>query len=512
MTSSKSLASNVSLAFETTTTEGRPHLWEPFEGKPQADAFRSDADELYYGGAAGGGKTDLGLGVAIETHKRSLILRRELEQAKDIIDRSDEIIGSAARYNANHKIWRFPDGRQIEFGGLQREKDWRKYRGRPKDLYVFDELPEFLESQYRSIIAWNRSVDPDQRTRVIATGNPPTDEEGAWVMDYWSAWLDPEHDDPAAPGELRWFVRQDDEDVQVDGPEPVKYKDETLYPRSRTFIPAMLHDNPVLSATPEYEGVLQGLMEPLRSQLLYGDFEIGLKEDAFRLIPRDWLELAFQRHENDYPNGPKTGLTAIGCDPSRGGKDACVLYPRFAEYYGEPESYQGEDVNDGPKVATLIVKMMGDRNVPVNIDPIGIGSSPHDALLANEIDSRAVNAAARAVNFKGTRLTDRSGRFTFKNIRAAMHWRLRESLDPESGDNLAIPRSSKLKRELLAIGWKVTTAGIAIEEKKDIVDRIGRSPDHAEALMLANYADALVGSWDDVAELGSVDREDSPWR
>jgi len=34
------------------------------------------AAELFYGGQAGGGKTDLGLGLALTVHKRALILRR----------------------------------------------------------------------------------------------------------------------------------------------------------------------------------------------------------------------------------------------------------------------------------------------------------------------------------------------------------------------------------------------------------------------------------------------------
>jgi hypothetical protein len=49
--------------------------WSPNPG-PQTQAFVCQADELFYGGQAGGGKTDLGLGLALIAHKRSLILRR----------------------------------------------------------------------------------------------------------------------------------------------------------------------------------------------------------------------------------------------------------------------------------------------------------------------------------------------------------------------------------------------------------------------------------------------------
>jgi hypothetical protein len=47
--------------------------WVP-NPDPQFEAYRCEADELFYGGQAGGGKTDLGLGLALTAHKRSLVM------------------------------------------------------------------------------------------------------------------------------------------------------------------------------------------------------------------------------------------------------------------------------------------------------------------------------------------------------------------------------------------------------------------------------------------------------
>ena len=58
---------------------GDPPLWVPQEG-PQRMAFESPADIVFYGGAAGGGKTDLLLGVPLTTQKHSIIFRREAVQ------------------------------------------------------------------------------------------------------------------------------------------------------------------------------------------------------------------------------------------------------------------------------------------------------------------------------------------------------------------------------------------------------------------------------------------------
>ena len=79
---------------------------------------------------------------------------------------------------------------------------------------------DFLESQYRFIIGWNRSTSPEQRCRVIVASNPPTTAEGLWVVKYWAPWLDRTHPNPAKPGELRWFTTVNGEDQEVNGPGP----------------------------------------------------------------------------------------------------------------------------------------------------------------------------------------------------------------------------------------------------------------------------------------------------
>jgi hypothetical protein len=46
--------------------------WIPNIG-PQSAAYDSAADELFYSGAAGSGKTDLGVGLALTAHRRALM-------------------------------------------------------------------------------------------------------------------------------------------------------------------------------------------------------------------------------------------------------------------------------------------------------------------------------------------------------------------------------------------------------------------------------------------------------
>jgi hypothetical protein len=219
---------------------------------PQTQAYFSEADEVFYGGGAGGGKSALLCGLAIEEHKKAIIFRREYPQIKGLIDEVARQVGSRGGYKAQDRVWRLPKGNELEFGSVAHEDDKEKYQGRAHDLKGFDEITHFSESQYRFLIAWNRSTEPGQRCRVVATGNPPISAEGTWVIKYWGPWLDPTHPRPAKPGELRWFAVVDGHDVEVPGP--------SQHARSRSFIPARLEDNPDLMAT-GYAAVIEGMPE-----------------------------------------------------------------------------------------------------------------------------------------------------------------------------------------------------------------------------------------------------------
>lgn len=256
----------------------------------QTRAFFSQADEVFYGGAAGGGKSALLCGLAIEEHRKAIIFRREYSQIKRLVDEVRRQIGTRAGYSATDRLWRLPKCSELEFGSVPREDDKEKYQGRAHDLKAFDEVTHFSESQYRFLIAWNRSAEPGQRCRVVAAGNPPTSAEGAWVIKYWGPWLDPTHPRPAKPGELRWYSIIDGRDVEVAGPGENA--------RSRTFIPARLEDNPALRAT-GYAAVLESLPEPLRSMMREGRFDIGRSDAEFQVIPTAWIVAAQERWKPD---------------------------------------------------------------------------------------------------------------------------------------------------------------------------------------------------------------------
>src|SRR3954447_16165981 len=316
--------------------------WVPNVG-PQTEAYYSEADEIFYGGEAGGGKTDLGVGLALTEHQRSLILRRINKDALKIVPRFEQILGRRDGYNGQLQRWRV-GSKQIDIAGCEQESDKQRFKGDPHDLIVFDEGTDFLESQYRFIIGWNRSTDPDQRCRVLVTSNPPTTAEGLWVVKYWGPWLDKTYPNPAKPGELRWFTTVAGEDREVDGPGPHIFDREAVYARSRTFIRATLSDNPDLART-GYASVLAGLPEELRRAYRDGDFSVGLRDADFQVIPTAWVLAAEARWKPDGAHG--LSMTAMALDPAGGGQDSAELARRHGGWYAELISAKGQETADG---------------------------------------------------------------------------------------------------------------------------------------------------------------------
>lgn len=445
---------------------------------PQAQAFWTRADELFYGGAAGGGKTDLLLGLALAAHDKSIVFRREYSQIKGLIDRSRELLRrTSAKYNGQDNIWRgIPGQRVLEFGAVQYEQDVEKYQGRPHDLIAFDELPHFTKHQYTYLIGWNRTTDPSQRCRIVSAGNPPMDADGEWIIQYWAAWLDPQHSNPARPGELRWYAMIDGEQVEQENGDTFEWKGERITPKSKTFIPAKVTDNPYLMAT-DYQSRLQAMPEPMRSKLLYGDFGVGFKDDPWQVIPTAWV-IAAQDRWSELP--PTTQLTGMAADVARGGDDKTVVAKRRKNWFEPLVKHAGIDTPDGQSVARIVIAEREGDIVPA-IDIIGVGASAYDMLQAQGIPVRAVNFA------EASNEMDKSGQLAFVNKRAEYYWRFREALDPNGGDEIALPVDRELRADLCAARWKMTVRGIQIESKEDIKKRLGRSPDCADAVVMAAH-------------------------
>jgi hypothetical protein len=454
--------------------------WIPNTG-PQTEAYFHPADVLLYGGQAGGGKSELGLGLAFTAHKRSLIMRRRYVNLGAMTDRAIEINGSKDGFNGSPppKL-RTPDGRLIEFGAAQYPGDEQGWQGQPHDLLVLDEATQFLESQCRFLIGWLRSTEPGQRVRALLGTNPPVDASGDWIIGMFRPWLDVTHPKPAKPGELRWFVTAPDgSDLEVDGRTPVQLPgaDKPLIPMSRSFIPARLADNPYLINT-GYQAKLDGLPEPIRSAVRDGNFMAARADDEYQVIPTRWIIDAQARWQ---PDGWKPhAMTACGLDIGAG-RDETTLALRYGGWYAPVEVIAGDAAKDPAHAAALVVRHRKD-GCPVVVDVGGgFGGASLVLFKENGIACQQFNGAA------ASKLRTRDGTLSFVNKRAEAWWRFREELDPgqEGGSMIALPPDPKLASDLSSATWKLTTRGIQIESKEEIRARLGRSPDRGDAVVMA---------------------------
>ena len=463
-------------------------LWIPLPG-PQSAAFSSTADVIGYGGAAGGGKSDLAIGLSLMKHRVSAIFRREATQLSGVIERMAQILGGRDGFNGSAKIWRLSGGRRIEFGSTPNLGDEVKYQGRPKDLLVLDEATNFLEHQARFLMGWVRSADIDQQCQTLMTFNPPTSAEGKWVLSFFGPWLQKGHPNPAKPGEIRWYGVIDGKDVEMDDNRQFVVVDgqivhnfneadftpeQIITPQSRTFVPSSISDNPYLSGT-GYLTQLQSLPEPLRSQMLLGDFSAGMEDDPWQVIPSCWVEAAQARWRPMNRKGP---MDSIGADVSRGGRDETVIARRHGVWFDTLLGVPGTEAPDGPTVAGQIIAARRDR-APIHIDIVGWGASPYDFLVQNNAQTIGINGASKSYGVSA------EGGVQFVNRRAEVWWRMREALSPANPNPISLPPDPRLLADLTQPRWSLTASGIKVEPKDDIIKRLGRSPDRGDAVCLA---------------------------
>lgn len=466
--------------------------WVPNPGA-QTDAYLSHADVLLYGGMAGGGKSHLELGWAVNEADSGIIFRRERTQTDGLEKEGKKIIGDVASFNGSDLEWTWPNGKTLKLGGMNMSDSWQDHAGRERDYMAFDEGGEFLEVQVASIIAWLRAA-PGKRTRVVIGSNPPRTTDGLWLIRWFAPWLDDKFPDPAAPGELRYacYVTRDCEGqmVWVEGPGSYMIDGEEYTAKSYTFIPASLVDNPFRN-TPEYRAQLQSLPEPLRSQLLYGKFTAGLKDSANQCIPTEWVRAAQRRWTEQRPED--VPMCSIGVDCSGGGEDPMVMAPRYDGWYASLVKVPGKQIPQEKAGAYCAGMVLAERrdNATVVVDMGGgYGGPLYEHLHANDIEAIAYKGA------EATTRKSREGGLKFTNTRSAAYWQFREALDPSQpgGSRIALPPDQRLLAGLTAPTFEVTPQGIKIEPKVKydekgkvsggVKAKLGFSPDEADAVVM----------------------------
>lgn len=232
-----------------------------------------DCEEAFYGGAAGGGKSDALLAAALQyvdtPGYAALILRRTYEDLSlpgAIMDRAETwLSGTDAQRGKEGKQWTFPSGASLTFSYLDNEKDRYRYKSAEFQFIAFDELTQFSEKVYEYLFTRLRATENIPVPLRMRSASNPGDVGHGWVK--------------------HRFIRERDEGV--------------------IFVPAKLDDHPDESFKAGYRRSLSKLDDVTRRQYEDGDWDTaeGL---AFRVpdealiepidIPADWLRFESLDH------------------------------------------------------------------------------------------------------------------------------------------------------------------------------------------------------------------------
>lgn len=342
----------------------------------QSEAFLSDATEILYGGAAGGGKSYYLRISAIRWCSeipgiQVYLFRRTLPDLRDnhlrgptsfFVLLADGIESKRVKYRAQENEFEFSNGSMLHLCYCDSENDVEKYRGAEIHVLLMDELTHFTEYQYRFLRSRVRraglGVQECYRKRIprIECGSNPGSVGHAWVK--------------------RTFIH----------PKPAMEKWKTEPGEGgmlRQFIPAKLSDNPHLTKDdPEYANRLRGLgADNLVRAMLDGDWDIvaGQAFEKLRkevhgiepfLPPDDWAVFGSMDWGSTRPFS--VGLwTVSNGNPLRDGRTfrrgSMIRYNEWYGWNGTPN--EGLRMEVAEVAQGIVKKLSGRRPEYIIADP-----------------------------------------------------------------------------------------------------------------------------------------------
>ncbi|MBV6513985.1 MAG: hypothetical protein FMNOHCHN_03568 [Ignavibacteriaceae bacterium] len=180
--------------------------YEP-RSKAQRVFLKRDLEDIYdvcLFGSSGSGKTAALIISSMGPQKdgsllvdrpeyRALFLRREsvLLQRSGLIDAAHtwyRRFYPGVTYNKVEKVFTFPSGAKITFGGCEEDKDKEKYKGFTElHAVIFEELTQFSQAIYDFICSRLRTTTSIP-LRVRSSTNPG-DREEEWVLNRYKYWI-----------------------------------------------------------------------------------------------------------------------------------------------------------------------------------------------------------------------------------------------------------------------------------------------------------------------------------
>jgi len=411
--------------------------------------------ELYYGGAAGGGKSVLGCYWQIKNRlkypgTRGFIGRSELKNLKKTtLNSFFEVCKMQGlkpevhfKYNEQSSIIKFTNGSEIILADLYAYPSDPEFDSLGSleitDAFV-DEAPQII-SKAKQILKSRIRFKIDEHgliPKLLMTGNPSK----GWA--YYDFYL------PSEQGKLR---------------------------SDRKFIQALVTDNPNISS--HYIESLKGLDKNSRERLLNGNWRYD--DDPATLIEYDKIIDAFS---NTHVNGSGTYITA---DIARYGSDNTVIGV-WKGHRVKLFSFHGLSVTQSAeKIKEFKDKFhVGTSNIIADED--GVGGGVVDILKCKGFvnNSTALAGEVPKINEKGNVITE-----NFRNLKSQCYFKLADRIN---AGGLYIECEENLKQTIIEELEQVKQYNMDKDNRKEVMPKdkvkelIGRSPDFSDTLMMREW-------------------------
>lgn len=244
----------------------------PYKPQPRQSKYHQakEIDELLYGGAAGGGKSEATIWDALKyatqhPGSRQIIFRRTFpDLQRSIIMRTLQVYPKElCKYNQSKHEWIFVNGSVIELAYWDNDSNYMNYQGAEYDVIRWEELTQFEERWYTYMLSRLRGSKPYPRA-VKSTTNPGG---------VGHSWVKRRFIDIGPPEQVHDMQEYDDNGNPLHWPDGMPNSGEPII-RRRIFIPANVFDNKALvDNDPGYVARLMSLPDAERKQLLEGDWD-----------------------------------------------------------------------------------------------------------------------------------------------------------------------------------------------------------------------------------------------
>jgi len=249
--------------------------------------------------------------------------------------------------------------------------------------------------------------------------------------------------------------------------------------KDHNFIKALPEDNPFLD--PRYmDATFNNMSEVQRQMLRWGNWDVDISDLV--IVPREYLDnveckqLANRR------------VCGLGIDVGLGSPDPTVLYAcnDQGEMWRLQEFYEYDTTVQENIVLPICMQVRANGGT-VHIDAGGVGKGLADNLTKKVGSSVVVHELfGEGAKPEHALYTGKDKERHYQDRRAQMYYWLR--LDMYAQRDIGVEYDEFTFEELDNTFMTTNTDKIAIEPKSSIKEKIGRSPDGADALVLCNCA------------------------